>query len=201
MTKTKVKDGKKVEEKPLSKEKTMSQILIEQNQKMDELAIIPINRDPDFPPNWYKYPDLLYQEELKRWDSLNKENLSINELKERLIKAEILIEYELYTEHRLLQLYVEGRITIKKAMERDIKAKENKTIGRRKQIEPKKIKAKEIFDEVVEELKSMNPEGWRLFKLRVGKEAIPESSARNYWKEFTGFDSVKNSQDLSNEID
>jgi len=201
MTKTKVKDGKKVEEKPLSKEKTMSQILIEQNQKMEKLSIIPINRDPDFPPNWYKYPDLLYKEELKRLHNLNKENLSIDELKSRLIKAEMVISYETLIEHRLLQLYVEGRITIRKGIEHGSKAKENKTIGRRKQIEPKKIKAKEIFDEVVEELKSMNPEGWRLFKLRVGKEAIPESTARNYWREFTGFSSVKSSQDLSNEID
>lgn len=179
MIKTLSKDGKWIEKKPISKEKTMSQILIEQNHKMDELGHIP--DDPDLPPNWYKNSDLLYQEELKRWDSLNKENLSIDEIKARLIKAEILIEYELFTEHRLLQLYVEGRITIKKAIERDIKTRENKTAGRRKQTEPNKIKAKKIFDEITGESVK---ERRRLFLVRTKNVGINDRTARDYWKEF-----------------
>jgi hypothetical protein len=186
MTKTKVKDGKKVEEKPLFKEKTMSQILIEQNQKMDELAYIP--NDPDLPPNWYKNPDLLYQEELKRWDSLNKENLSINELKERLIKAEMLIEYELYTEHRLLQLYVEGRITIKKAIERDIKTRESKVAGLSKKTIAFRDQAKRIIEEITENKRSIHQNDFEKFRIKFKR---PASTARKYWQNLTGFQSTK----------
>ena len=179
----------------------MSQILIEQNQKMDELERTPNDRDSDLPINWYRHTDLYLKEALKRFDDLNSENLSINELKARLINAEMFINFQIYTELRLIQLSIEGRITIKKAIDHGNKAKENRTTGRRNQTKSKKIKAKEIFDEITGELKSMNPKGWRLFKLRLGRANIIESTARNYWKEFTGFDNVKSSQDLSNEID
>jgi len=182
------KDGKKIEIKRISRGKTMLQILQEQNKKIDELGKIEFGRDPDFPPNWYKNPDLYMQERSKRLNILNHENLSLEQIKTRLIEAEMVIAYETFTEHRLLQLYIEGRITIKMAIEHDSKTKSSRKDGLAKKNQYLSNLTKKVILEITANERPIHQNDFERFRIKFKK---PTSTARKYWLTETGFSSTK----------
>jgi hypothetical protein len=191
---TKVVSGKKVKKKVKGNKKTLKEKLIEKNKIINKLSVKPADRNQNIPPNWFVYEDLGEQEYNKRLSILNKENLTIEQLKSRLVQAEMVIAYEHYlSSNMLLPTHIEGRKAINDAIEhiKETEQIRKEGVNKTKRNQDKKNLIKKIMKNLKDEKSEISVDDWRVFNLRATTAGLSESYARNYWKEITGFESTK----------
>jgi hypothetical protein len=182
--------SKVVEKKPKSNRKKLPEIIQERISIINQLIEIPIDADPDKPSNWYANKELYKKEYKKRLSNLNKtKDLTLNDLKIRLIDAEMVISYEAFLNQQLLNLYIEGRKALTNIKKHHLEDVELRIKGINKKNESKRQLAKKIIFDICGG--AIHQNHYEKFRIRANNLGFPTSTIRKYWLEETGFKSTK----------
>lgn len=189
MENTKYINGKKVNKKSKGTKKTLKEKLIEHNQIINNLSVVPADRNPKTPTNWYVHQDLYALEFNKRLDNLNKLNLNKAQLKVKLIEVEMEIAFVHHLMvNMLLPTHFEGRKAINKSIEHISQSETSRKDGVNKRYQKGKDLAKEIISEITKSERPIHQNDFDIFRI---KSKFAPSTARKYWQDLTGFKSTK----------
>jgi hypothetical protein len=147
------------------------------------------DKDPKKPTNWYANQELYGAERQKRLDALNKQNLSIEDLKLRLVEAEMVIAYESFLSQQLLMLHIEGGKALTNIADHHSEDVLLRTKGANNKHSARKQLAKKLILEIGHGEISQND--YERFRIKASKEGFPISTIRKYWLQETGFESTK----------
>jgi hypothetical protein len=182
--------GKKVVKKSRSTRKKLPDIIHERVNAINDLLAIVEDKDPKKPTNWYANQEFYGAERQKRLGVLNKQNLTIEDLKLRLVEAEMVIAYESFLSQQLIMLHIEGR----KALTNIAEHHAEDVLLRTKGLSNKNADKLEIAKNLILEIGkgSISQNDWGKFRIKASRKGFKTSTIRKYWLKITGFKSTKN---------
>lgn len=181
--------GKNSFKKSKSVRKKLPEIIQERIGVINQLIVVPNDDDPDKPHNWYANNDLYKLEQQKRLHILSNLNLSFEDLKIRLVDAEMVIAYESVLNQQLLKLHIEGRKALTNIAEHHYEDVELRKKGVDKKNAVHRQKVHKLIEEIGEG--TIHQNDYQKFRIKATKLGFPNSTIRKYWLEETGFKSTK----------
>jgi hypothetical protein len=181
--------GKKIIKKSKSIRKKLPEIIQERIGVINQLIEVPNDDDPDKPHNWYANKELYKLEQQKRFHILSNLNLSFENLKIRLVDAEMVIAYESFLNQQLLKLHIEGRKALTNIAEHHYEDVELRKKGVVKKNAVYRQQVRNLIEEIGKG--AIHQNDYEKFRIKATNLGFPNSTIRKYWLEETGFKSTK----------
>jgi len=186
-------NGKEVIKRPIKEGESLPQLLKRLVNLLEEIDLIPGNDDPNNPHNWYGDKTLQKKEFNKRYQKLQSQNLSKEDLLNRLVDMEMVVEFENYFNFLLIKPYIASREAIFRSHEIATQSAKKRREGKSKRFDPQRQSAIKVINAIRELKGKLHQNDYGIYIIKTSKliPPIPKSTARDYWLSETGFISTK----------